>query len=313
MSDLALTVNGRDVRVPAGATVRQACEAAGERIPTLCFAQNLTPATACRVCVVEIEGQRTLAPSCGRAAEAGMKVQTDSPRVRNARRVVLELLASSADVSAHPEIARWSAELGADPARFGPKAPADPNHGQDPAGEHHIEPLGRAAHVDQPILDDNTLYVRDYARCIQCYKCADACGEQAQGTFAIAMAGRGFGAHIATPFHVALPASACVYCGNCIAVCPTAALQPMTEHRMRQAGTWAPERQTRSDTICPYCGVGCTLTLNVQDGRIVKVTSPADAEVNRGQLCLKGRFGFGFVHAAGVGDHEDVGADRPKR
>jgi predicted molibdopterin-dependent oxidoreductase YjgC len=138
--------------------------------------------------------------------------------------------------------------------------------------------------------------VRDYAKCILCYKCVEACGSDAQNTFAIAVAGRGFEARISTELAVPLPESACVYCGNCIGVCPTGALAFKSEHSLRAEGTWDEARQTQTDTVCPYCGVGCVLTLHVQDERIVKVTSPTDSSVTAGQLCIKGRFGFQFVH-----------------
>ena len=122
-----------------------------------------------------------------------------------------------------------------------------------------------------------------------------ACGTDAQFTFAISAAGRGFDARIATELNNPLPESACVYCGNCIGVCPTGALMFRSEHEMRAADTWQPEEQTVTDTICPYCGVGCTLSLHVQDNRIVKVTSPMESSVTSGHLCVKGRFGFEFV------------------
>jgi predicted molibdopterin-dependent oxidoreductase YjgC len=128
-----------------------------------------------------------------------------------------------------------------------------------------------------------------------CYTCVEACGTDAQNTFAIAVAGRGFDARIATELDVPLPESACVYCGNCIGVCPTGALMFKTERALRDEGRWAPERQTQTDTVCPYCGVGCTLTLHVQDNAIVKVTSPEDSSVTGGNLCIKGRFGADFV------------------
>ena len=112
---------------------------------------------------------------------------------------------------------------------------------------------------------------------------------------AIAVAGRGFDSHISTENDVPLPDSACVYCGNCIGVCPTGALMFKTEHDMRAAGTWDESTQQRTDTICAYCGVGCTLTLHTQENRIVKVTSPMDVSVTHGHLCIKGRFGFEFV------------------
>jgi predicted molibdopterin-dependent oxidoreductase YjgC len=123
----------------------------------------------------------------------------------------------------------------------------------------------------------------------------EACGTDAQHTFAIAVAGRGFDARISTESNRPLPESACVYCGNCIGVCPTGALMFKAEHDLRQAGRWNESSQTVTDTICPYCGVGCTLRLRVQDNRIVRVTSPLDHEVTRGNLCIKGRFGWQFV------------------
>ena len=137
--------------------------------------------------------------------------------------------------------------------------------------------------------------MRDYAKCILCYQCVDACGEQWQQTWAIGVAGRGFEATISTEYDVPLTDSACVYCGNCIQVCPTGALMFTSEHEMRAAGTWDEDRQAQTDTICPYCGVGCTLTLHVQDNEIVKVSSPPGNEVTHGNLCIKGRFGFQHV------------------
>ncbi len=276
---VALTVDGFAVEVPAGATLLDACRAVGREVPTLCYLETLTPVNVCRVCVVEVAGARVLAPACSRAAEAGMQVQTDSTRVRTARKVVLELLASSVDLSTADDLKPMLAEYGADPSRFGP-APAT---------------------VAQPLKDDNDLYVRDYSKCVLCYKCVEACGTDAQNTFAIAVAGRGFHAHISTELDVPLPESACVYCGNCIAVCPTGALMAKPEFALRQAGEWAPERQTAVDTICPYCGVGCTLTAHVQDERIVTITSPFENGVTQGNLCVKGRFGFEYANEPGLG------------
>ncbi|HWD46807.1 MAG TPA: 4Fe-4S dicluster domain-containing protein, partial [Actinomycetota bacterium] len=147
---------------------------------------------------------------------------------------------------------------------------------------------------------------RDYSKCILCYKCVEACGVDAQNTFAIAVAGRGFDARISTEADVPLPDGACVYCGNCIGVCPTGALMFKREHDMRAAGRWDEARQHTTDTVCSYCGVGCTLTLHVQDNRIVKVTSPADNTVTHGHLCIKGRFGFTFVEGPGSGPPESA-------
>jgi predicted molibdopterin-dependent oxidoreductase YjgC len=197
----------------------------------------------------------------------------------------MEFLASSVDLSTAPEAQAYLRRYEARPERYGPPQPA--------AKEGEASP--GAATVRQPVKVDNDLYVRDYAKCILCYKCVEACGVDAQNTFAIAVAGRGFDARISTEFATPLPDSACVYCGNCIGVCPTGALMFKSEHDMRQAGTWDESRQKQTDTICAYCGVGCTLTLHVQDNAIVKVTSPLDHDVTRGHLCIKGRFGWQFV------------------
>ena len=267
-----VTVDGQTVSVTEGSTILDACRRLGIETPTLCYADTLTPVNVCRVCVVEVEGARVLAPACSRKVEPGMVVQTDSPRVRTSRRMVLELLGSSVDLSTAPDAQRYSSEYGALPERF-----------------------GEVKTVAQPAKIDNDLYMRDYSKCILCYKCVEACGEDHQNTFAIAVAGRGFEARISTEFDVTLPESACVYCGNCIAVCPTGALMPTSEFNLRQAGTWDESAQSEVDTVCPYCGVGCNLTLHVQDDAIVKVTSPDDHDVTRGNLCIKGRFGFQFV------------------
>jgi predicted molibdopterin-dependent oxidoreductase YjgC len=219
-----------------------------------------------------------LVPACSRKVEAGMKILTDSERVRHSRRLVLELLASSVDMSlCAPEVSGWMSRYGAVPERFGPGA----------------------ATVALPVKIDNELYVRDYSRCILCYKCVEACGVDAQNTFAIGVAGRGFDAHISTEFTTPLPDSACVYCGNCIGVCPTGALMFKSEYDMRAAGTWDESQQHVTETVCPYCGVGCMLELHVQDNTIVKVTSPLDHSVTSGHLCVKGRFGFNFVQSRG--------------
>jgi predicted molibdopterin-dependent oxidoreductase YjgC len=290
-----LEVDGRGVRVFEGSTILDACRALGIDTPTLCYGETLRPANVCRVCVVELEGARVLAPACSRLVEPGMVVKTDSERVRLSRRLVLELLASSVDLSTTPVAGPYLERYEARPERYGPPAPPDPERDRKRTG-HHVEPDGQtAATVHAPVKVDNELYVRDYSKCILCYKCVDACGEQYQNTFAIGVAGRGFDARISTEYVVELPESACVYCGNCIAVCPTGALMFKSEHDMRAEGTWDEAKQAQVDTVCPYCGVGCNLTLHTQDNRIVKVSSPDDHDITRGNLCVKGRFGFQHV------------------
>jgi predicted molibdopterin-dependent oxidoreductase YjgC len=295
---LDLEVDGETIRVAEGSTILDALSAKGVDTPTLCYAENLTPVNACRVCVVELEGSRVLVPSCARKVEAGMQVRTDTERVRHSRRMVLEFLGSSVDLGlASAAVQRWIESYGADAARYGPQAASAPAGERDArhAGHHHEPDPTAAETVGQPVKVDNDLYVRDYSRCILCYKCVEACGVDAQNTFAIAVAGRGFDARISTEFDVTLPDSACVYCGNCIGVCPTGALMFRSEHEMRGADTWDESRQAMTETICPYCGVGCDLEVHVQDNEIVKVTSPADHSVTSGHLCIKGRFGFQFV------------------
>jgi predicted molibdopterin-dependent oxidoreductase YjgC len=272
-----LTVDGQTVRVTEGSTILDACRRIGIDTPTLCYGDTLTPVNVCRVCVVEVEGARALVPACSRKVEEGMVVHTESERVRTSRRLVLELLGSACDLSTAPEALAYIEQYEAEPQRFGPDSLT----------------------VEQAVKVDNELYVRDYSKCILCYKCVEACGVDHQNTFAIAVAGRGFGAHISTELDVPLPESACVYCGNCIAVCPTGALMAKSEFDLREAGEWREEDQTQVDTICPYCGVGCNLTLHVQDGAIVKVGSPDDHDVTRGNLCIKGRFGYRYVQNRG--------------
>ncbi|GDX82703.1 formate dehydrogenase subunit alpha [Deltaproteobacteria bacterium] len=298
---VTLTVDGQSIEVPEGATLLDAATALGIDTPTLCWAANLTPVNVCRMCVVELEGARTLVPSCARKAEEGMVIHTDTPRVRTSRRMVLELLQSSVDTSTAPDLLAYAKRYGAEPARFGPHGPPANANERDAhhPGHHHVPAGAEAATVHQPRKVDNELYIRDYGKCITCYKCVEACGTDAQNTFAIAVAGRGFEARISTEYNVGLPDSACVYCGNCINVCPTGALMFKSEADLRDAGKWDEAKQTTTRTICPYCGVGCTLELTVQDNRIVRVMSPPEVSVTNGNLCIKGRFGVTYVSEGG--------------
>ncbi|MFN0207276.1 MAG: 2Fe-2S iron-sulfur cluster-binding protein [Planctomycetota bacterium] len=273
-----VTVDGRSVTVPEGSTLLDALKKLQIDTPTFCYAENLTPVNVCRICVVELEGSRTLPPACSRKAESGMVIKTDSERVQLSRKLVLELLGSSVDMSLSPTFGKLVEQYGAKPERFGE----------------------RAATVAQPVKIDNPLFVRDYEKCMLCYKCVEACGTDAQNTFAIAVAGRGFDGHIATELNTELPDSACVFCGNCVGVCPTGALMFKTEYDLRESGKWDESKQTETDTICGYCGVGCELTLRVQDNQIVRVTSAADHSVTSGHLCVKGRFGSSFVSSTNL-------------
>src|ERR1700680_3179047 len=180
---VGINIDGQEMEVLEGTTILSACRQLRIDTPTLCQLETLTPVNVCRVCVVDVEGSRVLVPACSRKVEAGMKIHTDSERVRHSRRLVLELLASSVDMSlCSPEVHGWMARYGATPPRFG----------------------ANIATVAQPVKIDNDLYVRDSSRCILCYKCVEACGADAQNTFAIGVAGRGFDAHISTEFTVGL-------------------------------------------------------------------------------------------------------------
>jgi predicted molibdopterin-dependent oxidoreductase YjgC len=274
VATVELTINGELVEISEGATILDACTAAGLDTPTLCYGDTVTPVNACRVCVVEVEGSGPLVPSCSRPVEPNMVVSTGSERVDRSRRMVLELLASSVKLDrAGDELQGWITRYEADTDRFGINV----------------------ATVAQPAKVHDDLYVRDYERCILCYKCVEACGEDAQNTFAIAVAGRGFDAEISTEFDINLAESACVYCGNCIEVCPTGALTPLTQYKLAEADNWRPEDQDITRTVCSYCGVGCNLELHVQDDEIVRVTSPHDHSVTHGNLCVKGRFGWQYL------------------
>ena len=297
-----LTIDGKPVKVPEGTTLRAAAESSGIETPTLCWAENLTPINVCRICVVEVEGARVLVPACSRKVEPGMVVHTDSPRVRTSRKLVLELLGSSVDMSLSPVFVEYAKRYDAQPQRFGPKAAPSEAGERDHshAGHHEVPDGARAATVAQPVKLDNDLFIRDYEKCMLCFKCVQACGSDAQNTFAIAVAGRGFEARISTEHDTPLGDSACVFCGNCVGVCPTGALMFKPEHELRLKGTWDEAKQTVTDTICSYCGVGCTLTLRVQDNKIVRVTSPSDSSVTAGHLCVKGRFGWSFVEGDGT-------------
>ena len=272
LTEVTVSINGATVNVAPGTTILEAAGVAGVEIPTLCWASNLTPANACRLCVVEMEGSRTLVPACSRACEQGAVIRTESERIALNRKMVLEFLDTTNDLTQSPELQELITRYEADSSRY-----AEPSRMQD------------------EIKVEDDLFIRAYDRCVLCYKCVDACGDDAQFTFAISMAGRGFDTRVSTEFETPLPESACVYCGNCVGVCPTNALQFKKEFDLREAGQWQPEHQTTTETICSYCGVGCTLELHTQDNEIYKVTSPADHSVTAGHLCIKGRFGWQYV------------------
>jgi NADP-reducing hydrogenase subunit HndD len=204
--DVTLTVDGQMVTAPEGTTILRAAARLGIEIPTICYHPHFTAPSLCRMCMVEVEKSRVLVQACSRAVENGMVVRTDSPRVQLSRKLILEMLHSAVDVSEAPDIQRYSQAYGAEPDRF-----------------------GDGARRTFPIFDDNPFYIRDYSKCILCWRCVQACGEDVQWTFAIHRAERGFDARIATFEEVPIPQSTCVYCGNCVQACPTGALKAKRE------------------------------------------------------------------------------------
>ena len=272
MEMLRLTIDSREVSVPDGYTVLEACRRYNIPIPTLCHDPKLSPAGACRLCVVEIEGQRNLAPSCVTRVAPGMVVRTGTTRVREARKTILELLLAN-----HPQDCLTCQKMGN-------CALAQYAYEYGAAGE-----IYKGRKRDLPLDNGNPFILRDPNKCIACGKCIRACGE-IQGQNVLDFSFRGFEVQVGPAYNVPYGESDCVFCGTCLAVCPVGAL---TEKKMQGKGR--PWEIQKVKTICPYCGVGCSLDLNVKDGKVIGVTS-AEGGVNEGSLCVKGRFGYGFIH-----------------
>jgi len=209
--EVNLTIDGKQVSVPAGTTILKAAELVGEKMPTICYHEACTSNALCRLCVVEVEGARVLSPSCVAQVSEGMKVHTRTPKVERSRRTILEMLASAVDLTEAPEVQRFMSDYTVDEGRF-------------PESERRQPPL----------LDDNPMYLRDYSKCVLCWRCVQVCAEDAQYTYAINFSGRGFETSIGTFFDKPMPATTCVFCGQCVGVCPTGALKPKREYLLQQ-------------------------------------------------------------------------------
>lgn len=211
---LYLTIDGEQVSAAPGTTILKAAQTVGIEIPTLCYHDYCTANAICRLCVVEVEGARALVPSCAAQVSAGMRVTTRSDRVFRARKSILEMLLSSVDLSEAPDLLSLAQEYGADPLRY---------------------PL--AQRREPPVIDDNPMYIRDYAKCVLCWRCVQVCAEDAQYAFALNFSGRGYDTQVATFFQQPMPATTCVFCGQCLGVCPTGALKSRRLWLLQQGHT----------------------------------------------------------------------------
>jgi NADH dehydrogenase/NADH:ubiquinone oxidoreductase subunit G len=207
---VSLTIDGRTVRARPGTSILDAARSVGIDIPAICYHPSLTANAVCRLCAVEVVGARTLQPACVVPVAPDMVVNTETERVNTARRVILELLASTVDLREAPEIRSYIERYAADVDRF--------------AG---------GARREFDVFDDNPFYVRDYSQCVMCWRCIQVCAEDVQYTFALTWGGRGMGSHVATAFGEDMPDTTCVFCGNCVGVCPTGALKGKVEFEMQ--------------------------------------------------------------------------------
>ena len=262
---VSFQLNGREVSARADEPLIEIAAREGVEIPRLCYRKDLDAVGNCRACVVEIEGERVLAPSCCRTATAGMKVTTDSPRALKSQQMVLELLLADmpeTGYTRHSELDDWAAKLAIGKPRFAPRA--------QPAADTSHPAI--AVHLDA---------------CIQCTRCLRACRDE-QVNDVIGLAFRGDHAKIVFDMDDPMGASTCVACGECVQACPTGALMPA-----RDAALTVPDRQV--DSVCPYCGVGCQLTYHVKDNRILFVEG-RNGPANQSRLCVKGRYGFDYAN-----------------
>jgi predicted molibdopterin-dependent oxidoreductase YjgC len=275
-AQLELTLDGVEVEFTPGESVYQVTQRHRKNVPTLCYDPRLEAFGACRLCVVEIEGQRNPAASCTTQAAAGMVVRSSSPKLEAWRKTLVEMVASENPAGARidplrglasQELATLAARYGADGTRF--------------AG-------ARSGH--SRFDDDNPMILRDYDNCISCYRCVRVCAEQ-EGDYAISIAGRGFKTQITTEFDGDLRASACTFCGQCVQTCPTGALADKVA--LSRADTPGETKKTR--TICPYCGVGCTVHVLSRGDTIVAVQPAMDGPANEGALCVKGQFAWDWT------------------
>lgn len=274
-SEPTLVLDGETVSFSPGETLYEVGERHRRDIPTLCYDDRLEAFGACRLCVVAVEGQRNPVASCTTKAEAGMRVTTRGGAIDLHRRVLLELVASEQRTVDVDELSGYaSQELGTLVDRY------DARTGRF---------AGATSGTSRPD-DPNPFILRDYENCISCYRCVRVCAEQ-EGDYAISVKNRGFDTQITVEFDGTLKNSSCTFCGQCVQTCPTGALADLKAlaHRAVEGET----EKTR--TICPYCGVGCSVDVLTRGDEIVGIHPAMDGPANEGALCVKGQFAYDFV------------------
>jgi len=273
--DSTITLDGEQVSVRRGETLYEVCQRHHKEIPTLCYDPRLEPLGACRLCIVEVEGSRNPVASCTTVAQPGMRVTTRSARLEMHRGVLMEMVASeNRDLDVDPLSGYASQEMATLLDRY------------DARGGRFQGVRSGASRPD----DDNPFILRDYDNCISCYRCVRVCAEQ-EGDYAISIMNRGFDTQITTEFGGLLKGSACTFCGQCIQTCPTGALGD----RKALANADLPGETEKTRTICPYCGVGCSVDVMTRSNKMVGIVPAMDGPANKGALCVKGQFAFDFV------------------
>ncbi|MBV5322372.1 MAG: (2Fe-2S)-binding protein, partial [Ilumatobacteraceae bacterium] len=269
---VTLKLNGKEIQVPEGLTILQAAKNAGVTIPTLCDHPDLEAYGGCRLCLVDVKGWRTPMASCTMPVSEGMVVETHSPEIEKTRKTLLEMFISNYHDDGYANGQKEETQFMHWVNHYG----LDVKTGMSPKPHYQVN------------SDDNPFVWVDLNKCIQCTRCVRACTD-IQGRFVWGMAERGFYTHPVAGANTDMLDARCESCGACVAYCPTGAL----DNKMSM-GAGAPDKIVM--TTCTYCGVGCQLELNVKDDKVIRVTSTEKAPVNGNHLCVKGRYGYDFIH-----------------
>lgn len=274
--EVTLEIDGFEVRVPKGTSLMRAAVDAGIQVPKLCATDSLEPFGSCRLCLVEVEGRRGYPASCTTPAEAGMKVRTQSPKLQELRKGVMELYISDHPLDCLTCSANGNCEL------------------QDMAGvtglrnvRYGVGAAAGAHHCDSKKDESNPYFTYDPSKCIVCNRCVRAC-EETQGTFALTISGRGFESRVSPGQDQPFMDSECVSCGACVEACPTATLQ-------EKSVIWLGQPEHSVITTCAYCGVGCAFKAEMKGTEVVRMVPWKDGKANEGHSCVKGRFAWGYA------------------